>query len=104
MMLRIDCLRAIYSDLEKCLVVTIMGALPAELQSLGHRPTFFYLQHAMGLASSTGLGLPLSLPAHNLIVLVGDASRLMNLRILSTLALSKPKNLTHPFLATDTLV
>src|SRR5256885_8791494 len=75
MMLRIDCLRAIYSDLEKCLVVTIMGALPAELQSLGHRPNFFYLQHAMGLASSTGLGLALSLPHQKIVVLDGDGSR-----------------------------
>ena len=58
-MLRLDCLRSIYPELENCLVVTIMGAVAAELHSLGHRPNFFYLQHAMGLASSTGLGLAL---------------------------------------------
>ena len=34
-----------------------MGAVAAELQSIGHRPNFFYLQHAMGLASSMGLGI-----------------------------------------------
>jgi sulfopyruvate decarboxylase subunit beta len=95
MMLRLDCLRAIYPDLEKCLVVTIMGALPAELQSLGHRPNFFYLQHAMGLASSTGLGLALSLPQQKVVVLDGDGSLLMNLGSLSTLARYKPKNLLH---------
>ncbi len=94
-MLRLDCLRAIYSDLEKCLVITIMGALPAELQSLGHRPNFFYLQHAMGLASSTGLGLALSLPHQKVIVLDGDGSLLMNLGSLTTLARYKPKNLLH---------
>src|SRR5881409_1173811 len=95
MMLRIDCLRAIYSDLEKCLVVTIMGALPAELQSLGHRPNFFYLQHAMGLASSTGLGLALCLPHQKIVVLDGDGSLLMNLGTLSTLARYKPRNFVH---------
>jgi sulfopyruvate decarboxylase subunit beta len=95
MMLRLDCLRAIYPDLESCLVVTIMGALPAELQSLGHRPNFFYLQHAMGLASSTGLGLALSLPHQKIIILDGDGSLLMNLGGLSTLARYKPKNLLH---------
>jgi len=95
MMLRLDCLRAIYPDLENCLVVTIMGALPAELQSLGHRPNFFYLQHAMGLASSTGLGLALSLPQQKVFVLDGDGSLLMNLGSLSTLARYKPKNLLH---------
>lgn len=94
-MLRLDCLRAIYSDLENCLVVTIMGALPAELQSLGHRPNFFYLQHAMGLASSTGLGLALSLPHQKVAVLDGDGSLLMNLGSLSTLSRYKPKNLLH---------
>ena len=57
MMQRLECLRAIYDRLENCLVVTIMGAVAAELQSLGHRANFFYLQHAMGLGSSTGLGL-----------------------------------------------
>ena len=61
-MLRLECLRAIYPELEHCLVVTIMGAVAAELHSLGHRPNFFYLQHAMGLASSTGLGIALCLP------------------------------------------
>ena len=94
-MLRLDCLRAIYSDLENCLVVTIMGAVAAELQSLGHRPNFFYLQHAMGLTSSTGLGLALSLPHQKVVVLDGDGSLLMNLGSLTTLARYKPKNLLH---------
>src|SRR2546429_4002341 len=67
-----------------------MGALPAELQSLGHRPNFFYLQHAMGLASSTGLGLALGLPHQKVVVLDGDGSLLMNLGSLTTLARYKP--------------
>src|SRR5499433_450094 len=94
-MLRLDCIRAVYDKLEDCLVVTIMGAVAAELQSLGHRPNFFYLQHAMGLASSTGLGLALSLPQQKIIVLDGDGSVLMNLGGLSTMARYKPKNLVH---------
>ena len=49
-MTRIDALGAVYAQLERRVVVTIMGAVAAELQSLGHRPNFFYLQHAMGLA------------------------------------------------------
>ena len=31
-----------------------------ELYDLGHRENFFYLEHAMGLASSIGLGLAIS--------------------------------------------
>jgi sulfopyruvate decarboxylase subunit beta len=95
MMLRLDCLRSIYSELENRLVVTIMGAVAAELQSLGHRPNFFYLQHAMGLASSTGLGLALCLPDQRVIVIDGDGSLLMNLGSLTTMARYRPKKLLH---------
>src|SRR5437899_9508548 len=104
MMLRIDCLRSIYADLEKCLVVTIMGAVASELQSLGHRPNFFYLQHAMGLASSTGLGLALSLPKQKVVVLDGDGSVLMNLGGLSTMARYKPMNLVHVIFDNESLL
>ena len=51
-MLRIDALKSIYEQLTDRVVITIMGAVAAELQAIGHRPNFFYLQHAMGLASS----------------------------------------------------
>ena len=94
-MQRIECLRAIYRELAEPLVVTIMGAVAAELYSLGHRPNFFYLQHAMGLASSTGLGLALCLPREKVVVLDGDGSLLMNLGTLSTMARYAPGNLTH---------
>ena len=94
-MLRADALQAIYTELEDRIVVTIMGAVAAELYSLGHRPNFFYLEHAMGLASSMGLGIALSMPEHQVIVLDGDGSLLMNLGTLSTLARYKPGNLLH---------
>jgi sulfopyruvate decarboxylase subunit beta len=103
-MLRVDCLRSIYSELENCLVVTIMGAVAAELQSLGHRSNFFYLQHAMGLASSTGLGLALCLPEQKVIVLDGDGSLLMNLGTLTTMARYRPKNLTHVVFDNESLL
>ena len=92
-MQRLECLRAIYKELESCIVITIMGAVAAELQSLGHRPNFFYLQHAMGLASSTGLGLALSVPNQKVVVIDGDGSLLMNLGTLSTLARYRPPNM-----------
>jgi sulfopyruvate decarboxylase subunit beta len=94
-MRRLDALRAIYPTLEKSVVVTIMGAVAAELQSLGHRPNFFYLQHAMGLASSLGLGIALTRPERRVIVLDGDGSLLMNLGGLTTLARYQPANLSH---------
>lgn len=103
-MLRLDCLRSVYSQLEDCLVVTIMGAVAAELQTLGHRPNFFYLQHAMGLASSTGLGLALCLPEQPVVVFDGDGSLLMNLGTLSTMARYRPKNLVHVVFDNESLL
>src|SRR5437899_8535698 len=94
-MLRSDALQAIYPELEDRIVVTIMGAVAAELYTLGHRPTFFYLEHAMGLASSMGLGIALAMPAHKVVVLDGDGSLLMNLGTLSTMARYRPGNLLH---------
>jgi sulfopyruvate decarboxylase subunit beta len=72
-----------------------MGAVAAELQSIGHRHNFFYLQHAMGLASSMGLGIALSRPELKVVVFDGDGSILMNLGGLSTLARYRPANLVH---------
>ena len=94
-MQRQECLRSIYHRLDDCLVVTIMGAVACELQALGHRENFFYLQHAMGLASSTGLGLALCLPDQKVVVFDGDGSVLMNLGGLTTLARYQPGNLVH---------
>jgi sulfopyruvate decarboxylase subunit beta len=67
----------------------------AELYTLGHQPTFFYLEHAMVLASSMGLGVALALPQHKVIVLDGDGSLLMNLGTLTTMARYRPGNLLH---------
>jgi sulfopyruvate decarboxylase subunit beta len=96
-MLRKDALAAVYPqlDMRGTVVVTIMGAVAAELQGLGHRPNFFYLQHAMGLASSIGLGIALSRPELKVVVFDGDGSLLMNLGGLTTLARYRPRNLVH---------
>lgn len=94
-MKRADCLTALYPELQERLVVTIMGASAQELYNLGHRENFFYLEHAMGLASSIGLGLALNLPHEKVVVIDGDGSILMNLGGLATMARYRPPNLTH---------
>ena len=103
-MRRLDAMQAVYPQLEKCVVVTIMGAVAAELQSIGHRPNFFYLQHAMGLASSLGLGIALSRPDVTVVVFDGDGSVLMNLGGLTTLARYRPKNLVHVVFDNESLL
>lgn len=103
-MKRRDAMEAVYPQLEQCVVVTIMGAVAAELQAIGHRPNFFYLQHAMGLASSMGLGIALAKPAASVVVLDGDGSVLMNLGGLTTLARYRPRNLTHVVFDNESLL
>jgi sulfopyruvate decarboxylase subunit beta len=99
-------MRAAFPELEHegRVVVTIMGAVAAELQSIGHRPNFFYLQHAMGLASSLGLGIALSRPDVQVIVFDGDGSVLMNLGGLTTLARYRPRNLVHVVFDNESLL
>lgn len=103
-MLRIEALEAVYPRLDECVVVTIMGAVSAELQSIGHKPQFFYLQHAMGLASSMGLGIALSRPELQVVVFDGDGSVLMNLGGLTTLARYRPRNLVHVVFDNESLL
>ena len=103
-MKRVDCLESIYDELGECAVVTIMGAVAVELYSLGHRPNFFYLEHAMGLASSVGLGIALAQPERKVVVIDGDGSVLMNLGGLTTLARYAPANLTHVVFDNESLL
>ena len=101
---RLEALAAVYSRLDDVAVVTIMGAVAAELQSLGHRSNFFYLQHAMGLASSLGLGIALAQPQRRVVVFDGDGSLLMNLGGLTTLARYRPANLLHVVFDNESLL
>jgi sulfopyruvate decarboxylase subunit beta len=103
-MKRRDAMELVYADLGRCVVVTIMGAVAAELQSIGHRPNFFYLQHAMGLASSMGLGIALARPDLKVVVFDGDGSVLMNLGGLTTLARYRPRNLVHVVFDNESLL
>ena len=105
-MKRRDAMAAVHSRLEQrdVAVVTIMGAVAAELQDIGHRSNFFYLQHAMGLASSLGLGIALSRPELRVVVFDGDGSLLMNLGGLTTLARYRPKNLVHVVFDNESLL
>lgn len=105
-MSRADALALIYPLLARddVIVVTIMGAVAVELYNLGHRSNFFYLEHAMGLASSLGLGIALSMPSFAVVVIDGDGSLLMNLGTLSTLARYRPGNLTHVVFDNESLL
>jgi len=101
---RLACLESIYDELSECAVVTIMGAVAVELYSLGHRANFFYLEHAMGIASSIGLGIALVQPDRKVVVIDGDGSILMNLGSFTTMARYAPPNLTHVVFDNESLL
>jgi sulfopyruvate decarboxylase subunit beta len=103
-MRRLDALNAIYAQLEGVPVVTIMGAVAAELQSSGPPPHVFFMKHAMGLASSMGLGIALARPDRQVVVFDGDGSILMNLGGLTTLARYRPRNLVHVVFDNESLL
>ena len=93
-MKRIDCLKAIAGKVGDALVVGSAGGATVEWYHL-HPSEGNFRSRTLGLASSIGLGIALSLPRRKVIVLDGDGSLLMNLCGLSTAAWAAPRNLIH---------
>ncbi|MBI4322122.1 MAG: thiamine pyrophosphate-binding protein [Chloroflexi bacterium] len=94
-MRRYECLQALLPLVkEDDLVVTNVGGVRVEWHAL--RPSDAnYNVYTLGLCSSVGLGLALSLPHRRVIALDGDGSLLMNLPALTTIANKNPRNLVH---------
>lgn len=77
------------------LVVSSTGMISRELFTIADSGRNFYMMGSMGLASSIGLGLALSLPKKRVVVLDGDAAILMNMGSLATIGHFAPINLLH---------
>ena len=75
-------------------VIGGIGNTNFDLWSAGHRPQNFYMLGSMGLAIPIAFGVALAQPKRHVIALEGDASLLMQLGCLATIAAHKPKNLT----------
>ena len=60
-----------------------------------HRVRNFYFRNAMGVASSTALGMASANPDVRVVLLDGDGSLLMNLSSLASEAWKAPRNLVH---------
>jgi sulfopyruvate decarboxylase subunit beta len=75
------------------LVVTNIGGVAVEWQFLNDKDSNFYLWHSLGLATSIGFGMALSLPNKQVVVFEGDGSLLMNLGTLATIANTNIDNL-----------
>jgi thiamine pyrophosphate-dependent acetolactate synthase large subunit-like protein len=93
-MKRFECLQAIAPLVRDELVVTTAGGATAEWNAV--RPSDGNLQvKTLGLCSSIGLGLALSLLQRKVFVFDGDGALWMNLGSLATIGLHQPKNLIH---------
>ncbi|WP_406656406.1 sulfopyruvate decarboxylase subunit beta [Methanolobus sp. ZRKC2] len=74
------------------LLVGNIGIPCKELHQACDMVNNFYMLGSMGLASSIGLGLALSLPERKIIAIDGDGSVLMNMGSLATIAWQAPEN------------
>jgi sulfopyruvate decarboxylase subunit beta len=90
---RLEILKAVTPYLNGKIVVCNLGIPSKELHYVGPQRSNFYMLGSMGLASSIGLGISLFTPKE-VVVIEGDGSLLMNLGALSTIAKTKPRNLT----------
>ena len=93
-MKRYECMEAVVGLITDQLVVTNNGGASSEWADIG--PPDGHLQvKTLGLCSSIGLGLAVTLPHRGVVVFDGDGSLLMNLSTLPTIARSRPANLVH---------
>jgi len=88
-------IRALEPAFGEALVVHANGHISRRSFNVNDRQGNFYMIGSMGLASSIGLGVALSRPDRQVIVLDGDGNVLMNLAGLVSIAARRPGNLLH---------
>jgi thiamine pyrophosphate-dependent acetolactate synthase large subunit-like protein len=93
-MKRFECLQAIAPLIKDELFVTTAGGATAEWNAVRQSDGNIQVK-TLGLCSSIGLGLALSLPKRKVFVFDGDGALWMNLGSLATIGLHQPKNLIH---------
>ncbi len=75
------------------LIISGLGAPTYDVANAGDHPLNFYFWGAMGGSVPCGLGLALTQPSRNVIVITGDGEMLMGLGSLATIAQHRPANL-----------
>ncbi|MGE3271901.1 MAG: thiamine pyrophosphate-dependent enzyme [Chloroflexota bacterium] len=89
----LEAVQLLHQHLGDALVVSSLGTPSYLLHAAGDRTGNFYLWAAMGMASSTGLGLAMAQPDRRIVVLDGDGAAMMNLGSMVTVATRQPQNL-----------
>ena len=93
-MARYEAIQDIMKSIDEELVICNIGFPSRELYEIDDRSKNFYMIGSMGLASSIGLGLALSKPHEDVVVIDGDGSLLMNMGSMVTIFANNPSNLT----------
>ena len=93
-MKRFECLQVIAPLVKDELFVTTAGGATAEWNAVRQSDGNIQVK-TLGLCSSIGLGIALSLPKRKVFVFDGDGALWMNLGSLATIGLHQPKNLIH---------
>ena len=89
----LEAVQVLHERLGDALVVSSLGTPSYLVHAAGDRPLNFYMWAAMGMASSTGLGLAIARPDRRVVVVDGDGAAVMNLGGMVTVATRGPANL-----------
>jgi thiamine pyrophosphate-dependent acetolactate synthase large subunit-like protein len=89
----LEVVQILHEHLGDALVVSSLGTPSYLLNAAGDRPLNFYMWAAMGMASSTALGLALAQPDRRVVILDGDGAAMMNLGSMVTVGARHPQNL-----------
>ena len=90
---RFELLNNLQSVLQKYHVICNIGLPSQEMYKINDCPNYFYMLGSMGLSSSIGLGLSISIK-NQVISIDGDGSILMNMNTLATIGNRAPNNYT----------
>ena len=91
---RRDAVAAILRPRGDALVVSGLGSPTWDVAAAGDSPLNFYLWGAMGGAAMVGLGLAMSQPRRQVVVITGDGELLMGLGSLATIGADRAPNLS----------
>ena len=90
---RFELIKNLQPSLQEHYVICNIGLPSQELYHINDRQNYFYMLGSMGLSSSIGLGLSLSVNK-KIISIDGDGSVLMNMNTLATIGNRAPNNYT----------
>lgn len=95
-MKKIRAIKTIMSSLgTEELIIAANGFISRDLYAINDSARNFYMLGSMGLASSIGLGVAVTVRERQVVVLDGDGNILMNMGSLATIGSRSVKNLIH---------